>query len=127
MKASSPDRLNRRIGTDGGPFADNLEEFLASLRVQHYAQSRISPYKRVSNTLGHVVKDAGIEVGDLDENSAVDLVRRSTHLVSWKRRFEFIIRKFFRYLGDVGVARPVSPPALDDGRVRQAGVDCWCR
>ena len=66
--------------------------------------------------------DAGIEVGDLDENSAVDLVRRSTHLVSWKRRFEFIIRKFFRYLGDVGVARPVSPPALDDtprGRFRR--------
>jgi integrase/recombinase XerD len=144
MKTAKPNRVcNPEVGASDSPLGDYPEKFRSYLEAEHYSKSSIRECARFINDLDRLMKKKKVEIGDLDENHAVDLITSLRVSSSGKKRGRYIAINFVRFLTDSGAGKSVLPPELDEtprGRLRrdyeeylrcQRGLsertirDCW--
>lgn len=98
--------------TTASPFGDYPGQFRKVLESQHYAQTTVAEYVRCIGALGQRMRESGVDMKDLDEDRAVDLIverRRS------RRKFSvYIVKRFVKFLTDSSVATTALPPTPYD-------------
>lgn len=70
----------------GGPLGDYLGQFRSRLENQRYSQASIIKYTRCIAALDQLMRKSGVDVKDMDEERAMDLVTRSNRPSYWKKK-----------------------------------------
>jgi len=126
MKSSIADRISVKVSLIDGPLVKYAGQFISFLESQYYSQGRIYQYVLFIVALDRFMGETGVDVKDLDENRAINFVAESNQSSAWKKQVYILVRVFVKFLVDMGVTRPVSPPLLEDTaytRLRRDYVD----
>jgi site-specific recombinase XerD len=60
------------------------------------------------------MRETGVGIKDIDEDQALDLIKRSNRPSYWKKEAGRATRRFVKFLVELGVAKPVLPPVVAD-------------
>lgn len=101
---------NARTETADGPLGDYPCRFRTHLETQHYSRSTVAVYARCIEALGQLMKERGLELKDLDENRALELIISRQRPLPQGTHPTFVVKRFLKFLTDLGVGKPVSPP-----------------
>jgi site-specific recombinase XerD len=96
------------------PLGDYPARFQRQLESQHYRPVTVAEYLRCIAVLGRQMAAAALELKDLDEVRAVDLIARSGHRSTCSKHNAFIVRTFVKFLTTVGATKPALVRAPDD-------------
>ncbi|MDA2925423.1 hypothetical protein MYX65_12395, partial [Acidobacteria bacterium AH-259-L09] len=114
---------NVEIGSVNGPLGDYPCRFRSHLESQHYSRATIAQYARCIDALGQLMKEHGVDLKDLDEDRAVDLIISCERPLSPKTKYRtFIVKSFVKFLTDLGAGKPVLSPTKNDtarGRLKR--------
>jgi site-specific recombinase XerD len=116
----TPPKLNNtrtEAATVRDPLSDYPEHFLKHLQSQHYSAATIAQYKHCVNVLASQMGALNVDLKDLDEDRAVDLIARSEQQKqrsSGRKHNAFIIRSFIKFLTGLGSVKPMLGVAPDD-------------
>jgi integrase/recombinase XerD len=104
------------------PLGDYPQQFQRHLESQHYRPATIAQYVHCMNALGCRMRAIDIELKDLDEDRAVDLITGSKPRSSRCKYQAFIIRSFVKFLTTLSVVKPASSTVTVDterGRLKR--------
>ena len=107
------------MGHVSGPLGDYPCLFQSQLEGQRYSRPTIVDYARCIDALGQLMTERGVDLKDLDEDRAVNLINGWERPVSLKIRPTFIVKTFVKFLTDLGAGKS---PTLDDtarGRLKR--------
>jgi len=110
------------IGTTDGPLGNYPEKFLNYLRADHYSKKSIRDYTKLLNVLSRQMRKHGMDIMDLDDNRAYNLVTGLRQPSSQRKDILFSVRHFIRFLNASGAGQPIPSTELDDtaiGRLRR--------
>jgi integrase/recombinase XerD len=119
-----PQRNNPRTDTTTihDPLGAYPEQFHQHLERQHYSPATIIEYTHCLNALGRQMKARHVDLKDLDEEFAVELIAHAEPLSSHHKHRHFIVRRFIAFLTPLGVVKPQREVPLDDtvrGRLKR--------
>jgi len=126
MKRSNADNRCAETKTVSDPLGPYLVKFQDYLMSMHYSPATIVVYGRCLNALGRLMTEIRVDIGSLNENSAERLIRRLIRRSPRKGYVAFMIRRFVRYLADLGVTQSSPAPTFGEstrGRLRQEYED----
>ena len=121
----SPPELSTSSATTAllhDPLGDYPEQFQRHLESQHYKPSSVAQYGHRIHDLGRQMKAHGVELTDLDEDQAINLITPLDFPSSRRKYNAFIIGSFMRFLNVQGVTKPVLEAAPEEtvrGRLRR--------
>jgi len=98
------------------------EQFQKHLERQHYSPATILQYHHCLNALGSQMQARHVDLKDLDEERAVELIAQAEPLSSHSTYHRFIVRRFLTFLAPLGVVKPRRDATLDDtvrGRLKR--------
>lgn len=108
-----------RPPSSNDPLGDYPEQFQSHLESQHYRPATIVNYVHCMSALGRQMGALGIDLKDIDEDRAVDLITGSKPPSSLCKHGAFIIRSFVRFLAALGATKPLlTVVPADTARVR---------
>jgi site-specific recombinase XerD len=93
---------------------------------QFYTPATIALYDRCLSALNNRMKKLGIDLNDLDEEAAVNMIAKSDLPLCNAIHNRFMVRRFVRFLVDEGVAKPTPeavPAGTELGRLKSAYED----
>ena len=108
--------------THNDPLETYPEQFQKHLESQHYRPSTIAHYGHCLNVLRRQMAALGVELHELDEDRAVELIGKSPYRSFRSKNNAFIVRTFVRFLSDLGVTKPIPAVPPDDsvrGRLKR--------
>jgi integrase/recombinase XerD len=82
--------------------------FHRHLESQHYSAATLLKYSQCINALSRQMNTLNVDLKDLDDNRAVDLIAQLEPLAYRSTHNKFIVRSFIRFLTTLGVVK--SPP-----------------
>jgi integrase/recombinase XerD len=97
-----------------GVLDDHARRFIQLLAHHRYNRSSISQYKRCLAHLGRLMSRAQLELVDLDETMAMELLAEVEELKQSNTTAAFIVKRFVRYLAELGIGKPLPPPSAKD-------------
>jgi hypothetical protein len=108
MKPATP---NDRCIRD--PLCEYLKQIKKHLENQHYSRDGMIQYSRCINALGCQMKAFNVDLNDLDEERAVDLISESDQPPYRCKHDRFVVKSFVKFLKTLGVAK--SPRGAEPG------------
>jgi integrase/recombinase XerD len=122
MRPTSSKIPSEKAATICDPLGDYPQQFQKHLERQHYRPSTIEQYAHCLDAFGAKMKALDIDLKDLDEDRAADLITASKPRSSRCKHEAFIIRSFIRFLTGLGAAKPLLTMAPADtarGRLKR--------
>jgi site-specific recombinase XerD len=114
MRSEVAEQICAKAGAISGPLGRYVRPFQSFLENQHYSQERIYHYILCIEVLDRLMRESGIDVENLDESRAVNLVSKSDKSSRWIKRADFPIRNFVKFLAGLGVTKAVLVPIIED-------------
>ena len=111
-----------KAATIHNPLGAYPEQFRKHLESEHFSPATIAQYERCLNVLGSQMSALNIDLKDLDENRAVELIARPEQQSYRRKHNAFIIRSFIKFLIGLGSVSPVLAALPDDtlrGRLKR--------
>jgi site-specific recombinase XerD len=105
------------------PLGTYLKQFQTHLEQQFYSVKTIAEYDQCLVALGDQMRTLSIDLKDLDEETAVDLIGKSDLPPCHAKHNRFMVRRFIRFLVGIGVAKPTPetvPTDTELGRLKRA-------
>jgi integrase/recombinase XerD len=99
-----------------GALGEHARHYIDLLRTQKYNRSSISQYRRCLAHLGGLMSEKRLEVADLDEVTAVELVAAIGELEGLRTSATFIAKRFVGFLADQGLSKRLPPTPEDSAR-----------
>jgi len=97
-----------------GALGEHARHYIDLLRTQKYNRSSISQYQRCLAHLGRLMSEKRLEVADLDEVTAVELVAAIGELEGLRTSATFVAKRFVGFLADQGLSKRLPPPTPKD-------------
>ena len=112
------------------PLANHPKHFQAHLERQFYRPATMADYDRCLTALNGKMAQLAVELSELDEATAVDLIGKADlHPYRAKYR-QFMVRSFVKFLVGQGVGKPTPeliPLDTELGRLKRAYEEYLCR
>lgn len=121
MNSSQEDRFHKEHQFREGPLMPYVPQFRIHLEKQHYRKATIYEYLMCVDAFSQLLKQRAIEVHSLEEDQVCGLLQDSEVPCLHGKFPVFIIRSLVRFLSEIGVTKPLPPPAPDNsvrGRLR---------
>ena len=118
MKLATPNNTT----TIRDPLGTFPEQFQRHLENQHYSAETRAQYDQCINALGSQMTALSIDLKDLDEEKAAELIAKSDQQPYRSKHNRFIVKSFVKFLNAQGAAKPPVGAALDDtarGRLKR--------
>jgi integrase/recombinase XerD len=114
MRKSKSSSTGSEVAMASRPPGDYPAQFQRQLQSQSYSPDTISQYGHCIDALSRQLEAHGVDLRDLDEVQAVELITISVQRSSRRKHSAFIVRRFVKFLTALGVTKPVFPPAPDN-------------
>ena len=126
MNSSQKDRCGKEHQFKEGPLTPYVQQFRAHLEKQQYREATIYEYLVCLDKFSQLLKERSIEIHTFDEDQVPGLLQ-DIRMPGLRRKSPvFIVRSFVRFLCEMGIARPLPPPAPDNsarGQLRREWED----
>jgi site-specific recombinase XerD len=122
MTARIPTITHQESAAHDDPLGTYPEQFQRHLESQYYRPSTIARYDYCIKALRIQMIALGVNLCDLDEDRAVELIGRSPNRSFRSKTSASIIAAFVRFLAALGATKPVLRASRDDnvhGRLKQ--------
>ena len=106
-KSHHTNKPNAGTPNAGEALGDYPQRFKAHLDGQGYTRQTVAAYVRCVETLGRLMRQRGIGLGDLDDAQAVALLAQAESPSCRGTGAKYVIRLFVRFLRAQGVQMPV--------------------
>lgn len=114
MNSSREDQFHKEHQFREGPLTPYVRQFRIHLEKQHYRKATIYEYLVCVDAFSQLLKERAVEVHSLNEDQVGDLLHGSETPGLHGKFPVFIIRSFVRFLCEIGVTKPLPPPAPDN-------------
>jgi site-specific recombinase XerD len=112
MRSAVEEQICAKARTISGPLGKYVRQFQSFQEREHYSRERINHYALCIEVLDRLMGESRVDVKNLDENAAINLVSKSDKSSSWKKRAEFPVRNFVKFLAELGATKVVLTPVL---------------
>lgn len=100
------------------PLGDYREQFLRQLQSRYYSPKTIARYGHCIDALDRRLQEHGVDIRDIDETRAVELIASCAQPYTHRKHYAFIARRFAEFLAVLGVTKPALPGADTTARGR---------
>jgi len=122
MTARKPSNLCQDSTTPDDPLGTFPRQFQRHLEGQYYSPKTIADYGHCINVLRNQMTTLGVELRNLDEDQAVELIGKSPYRSFHTKASASMVRAFVRFLATLGATKLVLRASRDDsvhGRLRR--------
>jgi site-specific recombinase XerD len=112
----------QEAATQSDPLGTYPQQFQKHLESQHYRPSTVAHYGHCIDVLRSQMVAFHVHLNDLDEDRAVDLMRKSPYRSHHSKTSAYIIRAFVEFLADLGATKAALATPPDDsshGQLKQ--------
>ena len=97
---------NTSAPNTGEALGDYPQQFKAHLEGQGYTRQTVVAYVRCIETLGRLMRQHGVGLGDLDEAQTAALLAQTKSPLGRRTSAKYVVRLFVRFLRAQGVQMP---------------------